>query len=84
MEFQCKEDMSVVGYDNNDGGGGNNAPSSSSFFILLLQFFTESTVFHPKKILIVIFFSQLAWIPYVNTYISFMLGWLCLVSEILE
>ena len=49
MELQCKEDMSIVGYDDNDDGGGNNVPSSSSFFILLLQFFTESTVFHPKK-----------------------------------
>ena len=34
MEFQCKEDMSVVGYDDNDDGGGNNVLSSSSFFIL--------------------------------------------------
>ena len=35
MEFQYKEDMYVVGYDENDDGDGNNVPSSSSFFILL-------------------------------------------------
>ena len=45
MEFWCKEDMFVVGYDDNDDGGGNNVPSSSSFFILMIAVYTEHCSF---------------------------------------
>ena len=32
MEFQCKEDSSIVGYGDNDNGGSSNVPSLSRFF----------------------------------------------------
>ena len=49
MELQCKEDMFVVGYDDNDGGGGNNVPHQVVFSSYYCKFLPKALFFTLKK-----------------------------------
>ena len=70
MEFQCKEDMYVVGMMKMMVVVATMFPHQVVFSFYYHNFLPKALFFTLKKNLIVIVFFQLAWIPYVNTYLD--------------